>query len=160
MAGKVVKSTAGLISRDEVDRIAAETSPIRRALFAEQIDESELARRVRAELDAEDTKIVQFDGLPESQDLHDMGVKVISKDKGKGKTVLAVKTRDWTTQQRARMDAQKLMGLYPADEVRITFEDGLAVILAMLPADLRATVQGELIATARAKIAEKAKDKE
>ena len=72
------------------------------ALDAEGITPSKLAAYLNAELEAEETKFFQDEG------------KVTD-----WRNVIA-----WGVRQKARMDAQKLLGLYPAESLKIGNENG------------------------------------
>lgn len=69
----------------------------REALEAEGITPATLAKKLKSELNANETKFFQKDG------------KVISK-----RSVIA-----WGIRQAARIDAQKLLACYPADQVNV-----------------------------------------
>lgn len=140
------------------------------ALAAEGLNASLCAKKLTQELNAKITKIVKLKGkvsrFPESAgkkagrpDLP-TGVKIIAEGvkkeiAGKGEnavqfddgdTVIAINERDWTIQQRARMDLQKLLDMYPVETKRIEFDrTTLNAILRGLPAGMGDTVRAALI---------------
>lgn len=81
---------------------ASIANPVKDALEAEKITLAHLAKKLRSELDARESKFFQKDG------------KVIST-----RTVVA-----WDTRQRARIDAHKLRGDYPAEKYEHTGHEG------------------------------------
>jgi len=81
------------MSRDELaEEILA--GGIRAALQKHKITEDYLAKKLKAELNAKETKYFQFQGQVVEQ-----------------RDVIA-----WDVRQRARMDAHKLLGHYPAEK--------------------------------------------
>lgn len=142
------------------------------ALDAEGLDASLCAKKLKREINAKTTKIVKFKGkvsrFPESAgkkagkpDLP-TGVKIIAEGvkneiAGKGEnavafddgdTVIAITEIAWDVEQRARMDLQKLLAMYPVETKRIEFDEAtLNAILGALPAGIREAVVAELAAT-------------
>ena len=92
------------------------------------ITERALAKQLKRELKAKESRRVKVKGavspeaLPRGRRLIlTSGKIVLDKDgnevSGDGETVVEWDEVAWDVQQRARMDAQKLLGLYPAERV-------------------------------------------
>ncbi|MBU1003014.1 MAG: hypothetical protein KKE73_10885 [Proteobacteria bacterium] len=94
------------------------------ALEAHGVTAEFLAKQLADELQAKETKIVKVDGNVDGRTKR--GVTVLSKIV-RGKivvaTVLAIDMRSWNTQQKARMDAHKLCGHYPAERLDVTMNE-------------------------------------
>ena len=99
-----------------------------RALMEAGITERALAKQLKRELKAKESRRVKIKGavspeaLPRGRRLIlTSGKTVLDKDgnevSGDGETVVEWDEVAWDVQQRARMDAQKLLGLYPAERV-------------------------------------------
>lgn len=104
-------------------------NPMAGALAKEGITPSSLAKQLKAELGAKVSKTVKLKGSVGSGQVA-RGVKVLAvsgvvtegeegQEFGTGDTLLEFKERAWDVQARARMDAQKLMGLYPVEQVEV-----------------------------------------
>jgi hypothetical protein len=89
-----------------------------------------LAKKHKEELNAKITKTLKIKGTISECD-QNKGVKKIAtsglvmkmgdgeRDYSDGETVIAWDEVDWGTRQRARMDAQKLLNLYPTEKLEI-----------------------------------------
>jgi hypothetical protein len=93
-----------------------------------------LIKQLKKELKAHVTKTQKLRGAVTLNELK-KGIRILStsgqiittKDGelfGDGDTVIAWNEVDWSTRQRARMDAHKLRGDYPADKHELTGKDG------------------------------------
>jgi hypothetical protein len=74
-------------------------NPMHEAMEAEGITPKKLAKKLAEELDAYENKVFY--------------------DKDRGKCHVGPRMVNWKTRQAARMDAQKLLGLYPAEKVDV-----------------------------------------
>jgi len=86
------------VTAEELSRAIA-TAPLEACLRKDGITRKFLVQKLKAELNATEVKA-----------FNDKGVIVYSKP-----------LVDWDIRQRARMDAQKLMGLYPIEKYEIDF---------------------------------------
>ena len=80
--------------------------PIIRALDSEGITDELLAKKLKEELEANETKVFQYKG------------GIVEKS-----NLIA-----WEIRQRARMDAHKLLGHYPSEKHHVTLEGGLPIV--------------------------------
>ena len=85
---------------DSLDR------PIIRALDLEGITDDLLARKLKEELEAKETKTFQY----------------------KGDVIESKERVTWEIRQRARQDAHKLRGDYPSEKHHVTFENGVPIV--------------------------------
>lgn len=137
------------------------------ALAKRRIDMDSLAGDLSRELKAKETKIIAFDGI--YRDLSeiilmsaaggttDETLKGIKRLAAKGavrilgasgeKTLVAIDMVNWGVRQKARMDAQKLLDMYPVETKKIQYDEvTLNAILNSLPDGLRESVRAGLIA--------------
>ena len=92
----------GFEEKPEFRKLAEQRmSPLELALARHCITVDSLAQQLAAELAATETKAFKSRGEP---------------------VEYSKPLRNWNVQQRAREDAQKLLGLYPAEEHRLTAE--------------------------------------
>jgi len=102
--------------------------PFQEAMDAERITPKLLARKLKAELSAKSSKTIKIKGAPGQLP---KGYKTITttgiiekihvdgcteKDYCDGESVLGWDEVDWGTRQKARIDAHKLRGDYPAEK--------------------------------------------
>lgn len=140
------------------------TINVRQVLESQGISAEALARDLKRELKAQETKIISIDGRYHSleeiimtaaaEGVNDESLKKIRRLlKGPArvlgatgeKTLVAVDMVNWGTRQKARMDAQKLLDMYPAETKKISFDEGtLNAILTGLPPGLSEAVRAEL----------------
>jgi len=135
------------------------------ALAKQRIDMDSLAGDLKQELKAKETKIIAFDGI--YKDLSEIilmaaaggttneTLKSIKRLAAKGsvrilgasgeKTLVAIDMVNWGVRQKARMDAQKLLDMYPVETKKIQLDEGtLSAILTGLPPGLSEAVRAEL----------------
>ena len=113
------------------EMIAEVLHPTRLCLENEGLSLKALANQLKKELKAKITKTAKLRGAVSSTKkgqhiLSTSGQIVTTKDGevfGDGDTVIAWNEVDWSTRQRARMDAHKLRGDYPAEKHEITNTD-------------------------------------
>jgi hypothetical protein len=108
--------------------------PVEDAFSDEGITLKYLAKKIKRELNAKKTVYVKVRGaIDEQQAKKERVVKIAETDE---ETVLAATAIDWGTRQRARQDAQKLLGHYPAEKHELKGE-GSALLVMNLggPAD-------------------------
>jgi hypothetical protein len=91
-----------------------------RVFEAEGITPELLAKQLVEELNATVTKTAKLKG--QVQDNLPDGYRIIAETEDE--TLVQWEERAWTVQQPARMDAQKLLGLYPAERRELTGPDG------------------------------------
>ena len=114
------------------DAIQASNDAIRLAAEREGITCEYLAKKLKRELNAKETKVFNPKGNSKAEGL------IYSKP-----LVL------WDIRQKARMDAQKLIGLYAPTKLDITDERMVQVILDALPVDLAESVRESIKAKAK-----------
>ena len=118
----------------------AELRPITDALEKEGITIGLLAKKLKSELRAKKTNLQKLKGAPNGLKTktgrNKSGIKVITttgiieyddedeKQYGTGESLLAVDMVDWGTRQKARIDAHRLRGDYPAEKHEHTGKDG------------------------------------
>lgn len=114
--------------------------PFQNALETSGITEKYLVRKLKRELNAKETKTVKIKGAVDKTSLP-RGFKVVA-ESGKiketeggevfsdGDTVIHYDVVEWSTRQKARMDAHKLMGHYPAEKRELTGPNGGPVQVA------------------------------
>jgi hypothetical protein len=90
--------------------------PIHQAIERHGLTPDELVRKLKRELGAKRTVTVKVKGAVEEKKLP-RDAKVIAMAEGEDETLLAIDLVDWGTRQRARMDAHKLRGDYPAERL-------------------------------------------
>ena len=116
------------------EMIAEVLHPTRLCLENEGLSLKALTQALKKELKAKVTKTAKLKGAVTPGELK-RGIRTLSvsgqivttKDGelfGDGDTVIAWNEVDWATRQRARMDAHKLRGDYPADKHELTGKDG------------------------------------
>ena len=148
-----------------VDELNKQTSiNVREVLESQGISAEALARGLKRELKAQETKIISIDGRYHSleeiimtaaaEGVNDESLKKIRRLlKGPArvlgasgeKTLVAVDMVNWGTRQKARMDAQKLLDMYPVEKKQIQLDEGtLSAILNGLPAGVGEAVRAEL----------------
>ena len=148
-----------------VDELNKQTSiNVREVLESQGISAETLARGLKRELKAQETKIISIDGRYHSleeiimtaaaEGVNDESLKKIRRLlKGPArvlgasgeKTLVAVDMVNWGTRQKARMDAQKLLDMYPVEKKQIQLDEGtLSAILNGLPAGVGEAVRAEL----------------
>ena len=141
------------------------TINVRQVLETQGITAVSLARDLKHELRAKETKIISIDGryanlediimVAAAEGVNDESLKKIKRIAKTGavrilgasgeKTLVAVDMVNWGTRQKARMDAQKLMDMYPVETKKIQFDEAtLNAILAGLPAGVGEAVRAEL----------------
>ena len=119
------------------EMIAEVLHPTRLCLENEGLSLKALANQLKKELKAKITKTAKLRGAVSSTKkgqriLSTSGQIVTTKDGevfGDGDTVIAWNEVDWSTRQRARMDAHKLRGDYPAEKHEITNTDQIQYTL-------------------------------
>ena len=111
---------------------AALVRPFQSAMFDEGISEKYLAKKLKRELNAKVSKTQKLSGatndLPKSYKLITTTGKIayektkfgVIENYGDGDTLIGWNEIDWATRQKARMDACKLLGAYPAEEHKIS----------------------------------------
>ena len=131
--------------------------PFSEAMEGQGITPLYLAKKLKRELNAKTSKTLKVKGaaskLPKGYKnvvttgiIVDMGEG--ERDYSDGESVITWDEIDWVIQQRARIDAHKLRGDYPAEKKEISFnEDTLNAILTALPGEFAAGVREALIAT-------------
>jgi hypothetical protein len=92
------------LTNDDITKALA--SPMEEVLRKEKITPEYLAKKLKRELNAKEVKVFH------------------NKDTG---VIYSEKMVSWTIRQKAREDAQKLLGLYPADKHEVTFPHGLTI---------------------------------
>lgn len=113
-------------SGEPVMEVAFKNALVRRGV--DQETPAYLADKLAEELEAHETKV-----------FCDKGTPVYSKD------MVA-----WGVRQKARMDAQKLFGLYPADRHEVELNAvTLQALLAVLPVDIEAKAREKLVKMAK-----------
>jgi hypothetical protein len=140
------------VTREEVDQeLRRQGIPAMADVFeALGITREGLGKQLKRELRAKETKLLKLkrDGKADAiiaEIVRDMdSVAPGSKKKPEKVKILhqtteellvAVDVANWSVRQRAREDAQKLLGLYPAERKEITFPEGL--VLGDIPEDRR-----------------------
>jgi hypothetical protein len=113
----------------EVAKHIAKIMSITDALRDEGIYERILAKQLKAELKAKVTKTIKIKGRVDPETLPGC-VKILATTTARhgeecsgGETVLQWQERAWDVQSRARTDAHKLLGHYPADKLRVDSYD-------------------------------------
>ena len=113
----------------EVAKHIAKIMSITDALRDEGIYERILAKQLKAELKAKVTKTIKIKGRVDPETLPRC-VKILATTTAShgeeclgGETVLQWQERAWDVQSRARTDAHKLLGHYPADKLRVDSYD-------------------------------------
>lgn len=96
--------------------------PIIEALDKAGLDLEFLVKQLKAELKSFTPEIIKFDGPIFPETTLPRGYKIVAQ--GGGKTVLEARRIDMGTRQRARIDAHKLRGDYPAEKREHTGLDG------------------------------------
>jgi len=110
--------------------------PFHEAMAGQKITPTFLARQLKAELHAKETKLVKIRSYPpkqsQEQDANVVDMEGPAVKRGRGKaaayrtvyeggiaedTVIAVDMVNWGVRQAARIDAQKLLGAYPSEKV-------------------------------------------
>lgn len=108
------------VTNDEI--IDAILRPIEEAILSEGITHEYLAKKIKAEIEAEKTQVVKVKGrIPKARKSRlPENVKVIAETKEE--TLLSINRVDWGTRQRGRIDAHRLKADYPAEkqEIEIT----------------------------------------
>jgi hypothetical protein len=89
-------------------------TPMSEALERVKITCESLAKQLKSELRAKIPEVVKFDGQIRDGDSLPPGWQLVKASKGK--SILEVTRVDFGTRQRARMDAHKLLGHYPAEK--------------------------------------------
>lgn len=113
------------VSVSEMTR--AQTTPMRDVLKAVGITKKRLADDLLKELEAVETKVIKVKGFQiPGMDGVDAEMKAKLPDgyqaviKTTDETLVQRDLVDWDIRQRARMDAQKLLGAYPASKLEIS----------------------------------------
>lgn len=125
------------VSNDEI--VEALLRPLHESLDKQGITPEYLAKKLKRELNAKETKTIKFKGFVE-QDTLRRGFKVIGtsgiiielKDEtgektlraGNGDSHVAYNVIAWNIRQKARMDAHKLLNHYPPEKHELTGKDG------------------------------------
>jgi hypothetical protein len=155
------------VSVDELNRSTSVN--VTTALEGEGITVKKLAQLLRKELKAKTSKTIKFKGKVEryaddagkkaGKPILAVGVHVLAQGEKReyaksgedtvpyddGDTVITWGEVAWDIRQKARMDAQKLLALYPVETKKITFdEETLNAILRGLPAGIGEAVRAEL----------------
>lgn len=135
MAAQKTQGTAGESGHEARDEIF---SAIAAALRASGITEEYLATKLKRELNAKTTTRVKVKGAVNPLNVT-RGAKIVTtsgvivRDKddgdfyGTGDTVLEWDEVDWTTRQKARIDAHKLLNHYPAEKHEVEILKPLVV---------------------------------
>ena len=155
------------VTVDELNRSTSINVPA--VLDAEGITPRKLAKLLRQELKAKTSKTIKFKGKVEryaedagkkaGKPILAAGVHVLAQGEKRetakdgdnlviyddGDTVITWGEIAWDIRQKARMDAQKLLALYPIETKKIQFdEETLNAILRGLPAGIGEAVRAEL----------------
>lgn len=155
------------VTVDELNRSTSINVPA--VLDAEGITPQKLAKLLKQELKAKTSKTIKFKGKVErygkkagkkaGKPILAAGVHVLAQGEKRetakdgdiripyddGDTVITWGEVAWDIRQKARMDAQKLLALYPIETKKITFdEETLNAILRGLPAGIGEAVRAEL----------------
>jgi len=102
--------------------------PIHKALDSQGITPLFLAKRLKRELNAKEVKVFKSTICGEDGECGD-------------ETIYSKPLVAWTIRQKARMDAHKLRGDYPAEKLDITDIRMVQIILDALPPDIREAVK-------------------
>jgi hypothetical protein len=114
-------------------------SPIVKALDGEAITPRYLAKKLKSELNARETKVIKAHTMKKTPDTTGADGKIVS---GKiievdelfySKPLVA-----WDVRQKARQDAHRLRSDYPAEKKQITGADDGPIELVFVPADPKA----------------------
>lgn len=131
------------ITADEM--IDAMGTPFGKFLDAQSITPALLARKLKAELNAKVSKTIKVKGSPNNlprgyKNITTTGIiesiRVdgdVEKDYCDGESVLGWVEVDWGTRQKARIDAHKLRGDYPAEKRELTGRNGGPVEIKEIP---------------------------
>lgn len=131
--------------------IEAIGNPIHKAFRENGITPGYLVKKLKKELNAEKTVVHKVKGLAElpltPSGKPKKGLKILTttglietrlcpnggteREYSDGETLIAVNMIDWLTRQRARIDAHKLRGDYPAEKREITGKDGKELFPAL-----------------------------
>lgn len=122
--------------QDRLDRIVL--APMVQALGKYDITMESLSKSLAEEMRANITKTAKLRGVVQEKE---GAVRTVASSGVDGDTLLGWDEIDWSTRQRARMDAQKLLGVYPPEKRQISLDEGnLTLILELLPEDVRVCV--------------------
>jgi hypothetical protein len=97
-------------------------APMFEALATQGITIERLAQDLKLELAANETKIVKIKG-----GIHAQNPRITIIADGYEESVVGFDVIAWDVRQRARMDAQKLLGLYPSEKHELAFTTPLSV---------------------------------
>lgn len=121
------------VSNDEIIQVMMK--PIHNALRREGITPEYLAKKLKKELNAKKDEKVKLKGAVMQKELP-KGYKLVAvsrsltKNKGEdrqlqlGESLIQYKAIAWGVRQRARQDAHRILGHYPAEKHELTGKDG------------------------------------
>ena len=138
-------------------------SETRQAMERHKINADSLIRALKRELKAKVSKTLKFKGKVEidketGKPILAKGMRILAQGEKReisggedhvayddGDTVVGWEEIAWEIQQKARMDAQKLLEMYPVEKKHIQFDEAtLNAILTGLPAGVGEAVRAEL----------------
>jgi hypothetical protein len=117
----------GEISKEQQDMVQDILASYHNAMREQGIHETYLAKKLKRELNAKETKVFNPKGNSKPEGL-----------------IYSKPLVSWDIRQKARMDAQKILGLYAPNKIDITDTRMMQLFLDALPDDLRAAVEGEV----------------
>ena len=109
--------------------VEAIANPVHEALRGQGITPEMLAKKLKQELNAEETKTLKYKGIIDQSDLP-RGFKIIGTgqdEDGNTETHVMYNVVSWRTQQEARKDAHKLRGDYPAEKHDVDIDGELNI---------------------------------
>lgn len=104
-----------LMSRQEI--VNAMLSPFKSAMNRSGIDEEQLIGKLKEELNAEERKVIKISGQVDKSTL-DKGYRVVAESENE--TIIEYSVNNSAISQKARLDAHKLRGDYPAEKIENT----------------------------------------
>lgn len=105
------------MTRQEI--INAMLSPLRSAMNRHGIDEEQLTGKLKDELSAEERKVIKISGKVDKATLS-KGYRVVAESDNE--TIIEYSVNNTAVSQKARLDAHKLRGDYPADKHEVDGE--------------------------------------
>lgn len=115
-----------VVSREEaVDRVLG---PYITALNRVGVNEQRLARQLFEELQATEAQHMRLKGgITDEDRLLRAGGRILAESEDE--VIIEWPSRNWPIQQRARQDAQKLMGLYPAERQEVDVSQKALIVV-------------------------------
>ncbi len=92
-------------------------SPFKSAMNRSGIDEEQLIGKLKEELNAEERKVIKISGQVDKSTL-DKGYRVVAESENE--TIIEYSVNNSAISQKARLDAHKLRGDYPAEKIENT----------------------------------------